>query len=358
MDSHAIRRWLEALRSRRRLLSSPLLSEGWAVREGTGFRVAEGRAVRQAYLSELAVHAAPAEYARRSLGVLLVRPRSRSGALDPEIEAIIGGTSPGVFGRSNAWGYTVFSPDGGWVFRFRNPGDFGPQYFRLRHDLGEHFRLPRARTGSNAQWLVEDYCHDARMLTQGSREEVTSGVNDLLMSLVAQGRQTYTDHGRSLPLLSLAERYGRLPLFRRLEESPKLRDLLRCSPCAISHGDLHASNVLIRAGSPLVVDLEPRLAGALPFLHDPLLLLGYRSGPIRDLFLAGVFDDLLVQLFEAYGFGWFPESRGDRWDLLRLGIAVSALHRSRTEGTTPTSFVRSQARYWALGGEDISQGAL
>lgn len=86
--------------------------------------------------------------------------------------------------------------------------------------------------------------------------------------------------------------------------SRQVAELVRV-PAALSHGDLHGSNVLLRAtsGELVVIDWDPRRLSSHPYWFDPLSLLfddyfwsgGLRT-PLLDAFWAGLFDASLCAL--------------------------------------------------------------
>jgi len=82
-----------------------------------------------------------------------------------------------------------------------------------------------------------------------------------------------------------------------------VQERLNSWPHVASHCDLIESNIIVSAGQPTLIDLDPRNVQMAPLWLDPLTLLlfdgGYRKPSCLQLFKSGVFDDLLAKLLQA-----------------------------------------------------------
>lgn len=211
--------------------------------------------------------------------------------------------------------------------------------------LGPRLRLDRCNLGSSWGILVGDFVEGAEPI----RDAAPTGraghaiANLFDKTLGAWRKQAREDSHRNLAQhlerkwLDEQEREIEVPASRQsvvrqlggnpdVTASHRIFDRHAASRvlCGPAHGDLHATNVLVRGGDAIIIDFE-KMKDALPILYDPasleagLLVDGFRDDPrapeellasISDLYRLEVLQKVAKPCHAADPSSWFYDCAG------------------------------------------------
>lgn len=173
-------------------------------------------------------------------------------------------------------GSLILAPSAGWVRRSAGTVPYSEQYANLRREVGKILAVPESKVLEGGRVLIEDFV-PGTLLSETSSDERDQKTAYLVEALA-----------RFLPLGD-----GPTPEERAVLDSfsPDIREFCvevgadgqRCSdefaqfPLVTSLGDLRPENIVLRHGSPVVIDIDPGLLRARPFWFDTLFLLMHSS---------------------------------------------------------------------------------
>lgn len=189
------------------------------------------------------------------------------------------------------------------------------------YHLGPRLRLDRCVLGQSQGLIVSDYVSGGEALRDCARDGrgVTAIGNLFNQTLIAWRRGAIEDH-RPLQSYLLGEEvlkdrqlpHHRMPLIQAFGATKSVEELKsiieRSSPSqpvlsGVIHGDLHATNVLVRVNDAVIIDLE-RVQNNAPLLFDAASLEGglFVDGFVKDQRSASEVLDSIRSLYTATAF--------------------------------------------------------
>ena len=219
----------------------------------------------------------------------------------------------------------LIASDHGSLLRIRFEGTLSQPVLDLRAQMTHYLAAPRLE-------VVEDGAV--------SREELVDG--DLLRAMSPEARKRIlrrllTDYGELTSGLAAGDSgalvaaamvaVDRLPASsgcRGVVDSarPGLQEASARWPLVPSHGDLHADNLVVRRGRPVLIDFEH--AGHMPFFYDIFSLAmreaDFRRDDLLRALLSTEFEPELRALFASAGCSYDPK------DASLCAMAVMLLH--------------------------------
>jgi hypothetical protein len=243
----------------------------------------------------------------------------------------------------------MLEPAAGRVARTAHtPAGFSDWYVDVRSRYARHVPSVPFRVIARGELVVEELV-DGAHVAELSKSEMCAVIRFMfdryqrLVTHESSGRCSTMFSTIDLAINSHAVPPALLAILRAVREG----DLLSEWPLVPSQGDLIPGNLIIRDGTPVVIDFPSNKVGMEPFFLDPVWLAFNSGDAVRQHLLAGGFDAELERLRRSAG---APSAEGVpvREQYLALMVIYDAHRRASYQREfCESEFIRLVIKLWS-----------